>query len=103
MSTKSLHLIDKEVDEEELLEMERMEIRSRVESPSLRSATVLETRMTSISSQLTTMSQQQGHFSKKLKCNVPTTKCNVPTTECHVTSARKCRVFGSTSFSLLSF
>jgi len=65
MSTQFLHIIDKEVDEE-LLEMERMEIMSRVESPSLRSATVLETRMTSISSQLTTMSQQQGHFSKKL-------------------------------------
>src|SRR6218665_309318 len=43
-----------------------MEIRSRTDSPSLRSATVLETLMTSISSQLTTMSQLQGHFSKQL-------------------------------------
>jgi len=72
MSTQSLQLVDKVVEEEELLEMERMEIRSRVESPS-RSANVLEKLMTSISSQLKTvaqqqsfMSQQQGHFSNQL-------------------------------------
>jgi len=52
MSTQSLHLVGQEV-EEELLEMERMEIRSRVESPSIRPATVLETLVTGISSQLT--------------------------------------------------
>src|SRR6218665_3330001 len=66
MSTQSLHLIEQEVEGEGLEMMERMEIRSRTDSPSLRSATVLETLMTSISSQLKTMSQQQGRFSKQL-------------------------------------
>src|SRR6218665_3528380 len=66
MSTQSLHLIEQEVEGEGLEMMERVEIRSRTDSPSLRSATVLETLMTSISSQLTTMSQLQGHFSKQL-------------------------------------
>ena len=66
MSTQSLHLIEQEVEGEGLEMMERVEIRSRTDSPSLRSATVLETLMTSISSQLTSMTQQQGHFSKQL-------------------------------------
>src|SRR6218665_1652663 len=76
MSNQSLHLIDKEVEEEELLEMERMEIRSRVDSPSQRPlalemmmlsiASQLTTMQSSFSHQLTSMAQQQGHFSSQL-------------------------------------
>src|SRR6218665_1348751 len=60
MSTQSLHLIDKEVEQEE-----RMEIRSRVDSPSERPL-ALEMLMSSIASQLTSMAQQQGDFSSQL-------------------------------------
>ena len=71
MSTQSLHLIDKEVEQEE-----RMEIRSRVDSPSERPlalemlmssiASQLTTMQSSFSHQLTSMAQQQGHFSSQL-------------------------------------
>src|SRR6218665_230047 len=65
MSTQSLHLIEQEVEGEGLDMMERMELRSRTDSPSQRPS-VLETLMTSISGQLASMSQQQSQFSHQL-------------------------------------
>src|SRR6218665_2550168 len=71
MSTQSLHLIDKEVEQEE-----RMEIRSRVDSPSERPlalemlmssiASQLTTMQSSFSHQLTSMSYQQSHLNAEL-------------------------------------
>ena len=72
MSTQSLHLVDQEVEEEEL---SIMEIRSRNDSPFQRPTSVLQTFMTGISNQLeamsqqqNAMSQQQSHLMERLDC-----------------------------------
>jgi len=62
MSTQSLHLVDQEVEEEEL---SIMEIRSRNDSPFQRPTSVLQTFMTGISNQLEAMSQQQNAMSQQ--------------------------------------
>src|SRR6218665_1125709 len=62
MSTQSLHLVDQEVEEEEL---SIMEIRSRNDSPFQRPTSVLQTFMTGISNQLAAMSQQQNAMSQQ--------------------------------------
>src|SRR6218665_1642053 len=75
MSTQSLHLIEQEVEGEGLEMIERMEIRSRTDSP-LQRPLALEMLMSSIASQLTTMqssffhqltsmAQKQGDFSSQ--------------------------------------